>query len=289
MAYMDYQDDDPYRSAYGGDSYQPPNLGTPPTLPNGQPASQGWVQDPDGTWRQVQPGEQPTDLGYHGPALPGATPPPPTPPPGSGGQTTAPTGTLGGLLAPFQGTFTPPTPTAYPTAPQFQAPGYTPPAAFVPDKFQAPTFEDAQNDPGYQFARDQGEQALTQGKAAGGLLNTGGTLKDILAWGQNYAAQRYGDVYNRNYNTWQGNEGAKERAYATNYGSQYLDPYKFAYQGALDAFNPTQSQWQTNMAATQRGNENDYANAYQRFQGDFNRWQDQRDSTFDKTFKYVTA
>ncbi len=210
------------------------------------------------------------------------------PPPGGGGGSGA-TGTLGGLLAPFTGTFTAPTPTAYPGAPQFHAPGYTPPPAFVPDLFTAPSATDALNDPGYQFAAQQGEQALQAGHAAGGVTNTGGSLKDILAWGQNYAAQRYGDVYNRNYQTYTGNEGAKERAYASNLTSQYLQPYQFAYQGALDTFNPQQSQWQTNMAATQRGNENAYANAYQNFQDSYQRFRDQRDSTFDKTFKYATA
>lgn len=225
-------------------------------------------------------------------------PPPPPAPPSYGGDNQgtpdgpaapAPTGTLGGLLQPFTGTFTPPTPDPYPSAPVFTPPSYTPPPAFVPDQFTAPTADDALNDPGYKFAADEGERQLAQSKASGGVLNTGGTLKDILAWGQNYAAQRYGDVYNRNYNTYQGNEGAKERAYATNYQGQFVDPYKFAYQGALDTFNPMQSQWNTNMAATQRGNENNYANAYQNFLQSYNQFKDQRDSTFDKTFKYVTA
>lgn len=214
---------------------------------------------------------------------------PAAPAAGDSGSGAASQGTLTGLLAPYTGTFTAPPPADYPTAPAFSAPKYTPPPAFVPDQFSAPTYADAQNDPGYQFAADEGERSVAQSAASKGLLNTGGTLKDILAWGQNYAAQRYGDVYNRSYNTFQGNEGAKERAYATNYQSQFLDPYKFAYQGALDTFNPQQSQWQTNMAATQRGNENDYANAYNLFNFDYNKFKDQRDSTFNKTFQYVTA
>lgn len=289
---MDSDLDTPgYSDYYGGGNDQPIPPGYPP-----------------GTTRDPRTGAYIFPPGYQGPGqtagptsnvgLPGVdgTPIPAPPPPGDtgGGGTntggaTAPTGTLTGLLAPYQGTFTPPTPTAYPTAPTFTPPTYTPPPAFVPDQFSAPTFADAQNDPGYQFAADEGERSVAQSAASKGLLNTGGTLKDILAWGQNYAAQRYGDVYNRNYNTYQGNEGAKERAYATNYSSQFLDPYKFAYQGALDTFNPKQSQWQTDMAATQRGNENDYANAYNLFNFDYNKFKDQRDSTFNKTFQYVTA
>ncbi len=190
---------------------------------------------------------------------------------GSGGGG-GPTGTLGGLLAPFTGTFTAPTPTAYPDAPGFHAPTYTP-----PPKFAAPTGDEVLNDSGYKFAADEGERALAQGHAAGGTLNTGGTLKDILAWGSNYAAQRYGDVYNRDLST-----------YNTNLQSQYLQPYQFAYQGALDTFNPTQSQWQTKMAATQRGNENTYANAYTSFNDAYNRWRDQRDSTYSKVRDYST-
>lgn len=199
-----------------------------------------------------------------------------TPPAAGGSTTTTPggiPGTLSGLLAPFTGTFTAPTPTAYPTAPTLNLPTYTPPPAFA-----APTADEALNDPGYQFAAQQGEQALDQSAAAGGLLNTGGTLKDILAWGQNYAAQRYGDVYNRDLST-----------YNTNLNSQYVQPYQFAYQGALATGNQTQSQWQTNMAAIQRQNENDYANAYQRFLQSYAQFQDQRDSTFNKTYQYETA
>jgi hypothetical protein len=182
-------------------------------------------------------------------------PPPPTaPPPGS----TPPLGT-GGPPG-WTGVFTPPTDQPYPTMP-----GFTPPAYTRPPAYESPTFDEALNDPGYQFAASEGERALRQGRAAEGLLNTGGTLKDILAWGQNYAAQRYGDV-----------DARKFRNYNTNVETQYRQPFEFQYRGAYDAFQPQFSGWQTNMAATQRANENQYQNAYRNFT-----------DTWDRLFKYA--
>lgn len=64
-------------------------------------------------------------------------------------------------------------------------------------EFQAPTLEEAQNSPGYQFRLGQGEHALEASAAARGTLRTGGTLKDVLGYGQQFAAGEYADVYNR--------------------------------------------------------------------------------------------
>lgn len=94
------------------------------------------------------------------------------------------------------------------------------------DPFRPPSYEEAANEPGYKFAYDQGRQAMEQSAAARGLLNTGGTLKDFDAYGQGMAAMQYGNVYNRAANTYQ-----------TNYGTQTLDPYTFAYQNALQNYS----------------------------------------------------
>lgn len=66
-----------------------------------------------------------------------------------------------------------------------------------PGPFKGPTPEEAFADPGYVFARDQSLEGLQNSAAAKGLLRSGGTLKDLLAWGNNFATQRYGDVYKR--------------------------------------------------------------------------------------------
>lgn len=72
------------------------------------------------------------------------------------------------------------------------------------EQWQAPSAEAALNDPGYQFRANEGLRGLQNSAAARGLLGSGGTLKDIAGWSQNFAKQEYGDVFNRNlagYNT----------------------------------------------------------------------------------------
>lgn len=51
--------------------------------------------------------------------------------------------------------------------------------------------------PDYQFAQQQGTLALERSAAAKGLLNSGGTLKDLTSFGQGLASQQYGNYFNR--------------------------------------------------------------------------------------------
>jgi len=95
--------------------------------------------------------------------------------------------------------------------PQFNAP-----------VFKAPSYQEAMADPGYQFSLNQGVGALEKSAAARGIRGTGGHLKDIIGYGQDRAAQQYGDVYNRAANT-----------------------FGINYQGAKDEFAPQYGGWQT--------------------------------------------
>lgn len=74
----------------------------------------------------------------------------------------------------------------YEAAPEFNAP-----------EFYAPSYEDAQNEPGFQFRLRSGADALERSAAARGVLRTGGTLKGIEEYGQNFGAQEYSNVYDR--------------------------------------------------------------------------------------------
>jgi hypothetical protein len=70
--------------------------------------------------------------------------------------------------------------------------------------FNSPTGVTEQNDPGYQFRLQQGQNALQNSAAARGGLLTGGTAKALSDYNQNAASGEYGNVYNRalqNYNT----------------------------------------------------------------------------------------
>lgn len=80
-------------------------------------------------------------------------------------------------------------------------------------QFTAPTNVTEANDPGYQFRLNQGMQALQNSAAARGGLLSGGTAKQLEQYGQDYASNEYGNVYNRalgeyqqNYNIFQQNQ-----------------------------------------------------------------------------------
>jgi len=85
---------------------------------------------------------------------------------------------------------------------QFFSGGYRPPYAAnynFPDlpKFQMPTAEGMLSDPGYKFRLKQGLGALESSAAAKGVLNTGGTLQDINKFGQDYASNEFGNIWQR--------------------------------------------------------------------------------------------
>lgn len=62
---------------------------------------------------------------------------------------------------------------------------------------QAPNMEALQNDPGYQFRLQQGQQAVDRSLAARGLGQSGAALKAAQEYGQGLAAQEYQDFFNR--------------------------------------------------------------------------------------------
>ncbi len=84
-------------------------------------------------------------------------------------------------------------------------PGYGSLAApFVP-----PTLQDAENEPGYQFARDQGEQAMENSAAAKGNLISGNTQEALDKWASQFAESNYTNVYDRAFNTFETNQATK--------------------------------------------------------------------------------
>jgi hypothetical protein len=56
-----------------------------------------------------------------------------------------------------------------------------------------------QNYPGYQFAMDQGVQALDRSAASRGTLLSGGQLKDLTAYGQGMGSQLFNRYFDQNY------------------------------------------------------------------------------------------
>lgn len=56
---------------------------------------------------------------------------------------------------------------------------------------------DVTSDPGYAFRMQEGQKALERSAAARGGLQSGGTLKAISRYGQDYASNEYNNAYNR--------------------------------------------------------------------------------------------
>lgn len=56
---------------------------------------------------------------------------------------------------------------------------------------------DFQQDPGYAFRMAEGQKAIERSAAARGGLQTGGTLKAISRYGQDFASNEYNNAYNR--------------------------------------------------------------------------------------------
>jgi hypothetical protein len=63
--------------------------------------------------------------------------------------------------------------------------------------FQAPDNLTEQNDPGFEARLKMGTDALQRSAASKGTLLTGGMLKGLDRYAQDYASNEYGNVYNR--------------------------------------------------------------------------------------------
>jgi hypothetical protein len=183
------------------------------------PNSGQWVND-DGSplYDYLPPGYG----NYQAQADTPADAPPPPPAPGAGAPGA---GTPEYAPPQFDGPYAPDY-SFYEGAPGFDAPRFTPPPAFT-----APTGDQVLNEPGYEFRKGEGERGIKAFASHLGALRTGGTIKDLLKYNQNFASQEYGNVYNRAADT-----------YRTNYGVS-RDVFDRTYQGAKDAFAPALQDW----------------------------------------------
>jgi hypothetical protein len=264
----------------------------PNPLPATAPGQTDWVPDGHGSWMPPQSAWpagmrwDPTMANY----VPIAAADPVTPNPGGNGGNTGTNNDIfnAPLTRPFDGQFTAPAPVNLggpagipyvPQTPVFTPPAYTPPPAF---KFNAPTPEQAFNDPGYKFRTDQGNRGLQNWAAAKGTLNDSSTAKALVDYNQGAATQEYANVWNRD---WQDQTATYDRNYAT----QYMDPYQIAFSGATAAFAPQLAAYQTQAAAGQHTTDTNYLNSWNEFlnkQNYFSNWQDR---TFNKQFQVATA
>lgn len=81
--------------------------------------------------------------------------------------------------------------------PTIAPPGTNAPAAPTNDFNRAFTLADFQKDPGYEFRRTEGQRGVEAGAAARGGLLSGGTLKALDRYNQDYASGEFGSAFNR--------------------------------------------------------------------------------------------
>lgn len=123
--------------------------------------------------------------------------------------------------------------------------------------FQAPTALTEQNDPGFQARLKLGTDAIQKSAAARGSVVTGGTAKALDTYGQDYASNEYGNVYNRalstfdtNYNQYNTDQTNQFNRLAAISGSGQTTATNLANQGQNASNNVTGNLLGT---ATQQG------------------------------------
>jgi hypothetical protein len=187
----------------------------------------------------------------------------------------------------------------------YQAPVFTPGAPFT-----GPTAEQMGADPGYQFRLQQGQEALERSGAARGVTNTGGTLKNILDYGQQAASQEYGNVYNRAAQSWGMNEAARQAAFGLNAPQQFqgwaateagrLGAYQMGEANRAGAYGMNEANRaaaaQFNLGGYQQAYQNeaqrrqqDYANRYQNWSAQYNQWRQQGADRFNEQWLLANA
>ena len=75
--------------------------------------------------------------------------------------------------------------------------------------------------PGYQFLMDEGNRGIDRGAAARGNLQSGGNDIDLMRYSQGFAAQDYGNQYNRAYGEFTGDFDRNRARQSDRFNRQY--------------------------------------------------------------------
>ena len=160
-----------------------------------------------------------------------------------------------------------------PNAPAFNAPKFDYQGRPIPEfnpqtKFSAPDPSAVNLDPSYQWRLGQGQKALEQSAAGRGTLRSGGTLKNLLSYGQDMASQEYGNIYGRARDTYDANYGQEKDLYAARLGEYGLDfggyetQFDRNYTGARDEYAPQFATWNARTQAEMRAKDLELANMW---------------------------
>lgn len=147
------------------------------------------------------------------------------------------------------------------------------------EEFRAPSYEEALNDPGYQFRLSEGMKALENNAAARGSLRTGATLKGLSDYAGRSASQEYENVFDRYKTGYDTRFGTAKDVYGADYKEQF-DEYQSAMDAELARYNAAfegeKARYDRGFDAYQAGYGADYARsadqynkAFEAFMADF--------------------
>lgn len=81
------------------------------------------------------------------------------------------------------------------------------------------TGADLKNDPGYQFGLNQGTQGIERGQAARGNFLSGGAMKELARYNEDYAGTKFNEGFNRASSTYNTNLTRRQNEWNTNLGA----------------------------------------------------------------------
>jgi hypothetical protein len=180
--------------------------------------------------------------------------------------------------------FTPGEDTALPG--EFSYEGFQSPGTFVtPDKAAL------ENDPSYQFRKDQAMGALQNSASGRGLTNSGGTIYDLLGTSSQFASTEYGNVWDRQFKEWQDKYNTAKSTYDTNRGNA-AENYALNLTGRQNAYDQALSKYTTGRSnalenwRTKYGVSQDvYNRARDEFDASVKDYYNNRDSAWEKLYK----
>lgn len=129
--------------------------------------------------------------------------------------------------------------------PSFNPGEFDAPAPFTYEPFEGPTAENFQADPGYAFRQREGIRAATNAASATGLARSGGFVKGLINYAQDAASQEFGNVWNRQYSTWDANRRNRGENYDRNWQNRLTD-YLVDYERESDKFGRALQTWSAN-------------------------------------------
>ena len=81
------------------------------------------------------------------------------------------------------------------------------------------TGKDLASDPGYKFGLDQGTQGIERGQASRGNFLSGGAMKELARFNEDYAGTKFDNAFNRNLSTYGTNLNRRQNEWNTNLGA----------------------------------------------------------------------